>query len=101
MTDADSSIERLTNELTQARSAAREAEARAGEAEAELRSVSDQLRAAELSQAEWDTLIGHIEAERAQAADVAAELAAVRASKTWQVGSAVLAPYRRVRGLTS
>ncbi len=96
MSTADQ-IARLEADLAQARDAAAKAEASAGAAASRLRQVEDELAACRAAQAEWDTMIGHIEAERAVARDVAAELEAVRASRTWKTGSMVLAPVRKVR----
>lgn len=86
----------LRLQLEQAQAAASRAETQAGEYEAKLRATSDERDAALAAQAEWDELLGHIERERVVAAQVAAELAAVKSSTSWKVIWAVLGPYRRI-----
>ena len=95
--DPNDRLASLEAELEAARRAVSEAEEAADGLRARLRLVEDELAASRAVQAEWDTLMGHIEAERAVARDVAAELEAVRASTTWRIGSAAMTPYRWVR----
>ncbi len=101
-----SEIERLTElvaqleaDLTVARDATKAAGRRAGEAEAACRVLEDELAALRAAQSEWDELVGHIERERVAASDVADELAAVKASTTWRIGSTIMRPVTLFRGL--
>lgn len=93
----DDRLTQLESELETARDAVRRAEDAADQVRAKLTLAEDELAASKAAQAEWDTLMGHIEAERAVARDVAAELEAVRASTTWRIGTLAMTPVRWVR----
>lgn len=93
----DDRLAQLETELEAARDAIRRAEDTADQVRAKLTLAEDELAASRAAQAEWDTLMTHIEAERAAAQDVAAELEAVRASTTWRIGTLAMTPYRWVR----
>ncbi|MFT7599938.1 MAG: hypothetical protein ACI8TP_002876 [Acidimicrobiales bacterium] len=69
--------------------------------DADLLVMRHQLEAALAAQAEWDTLMDRVIAERATeqrtAGALAAELAAIKSSTSWRLIWLLLSPYRRAR----